>query len=92
MIGQDISLIMGGSHFRLAREEGEGQEETPAETQQQYDTDEVVPDDGGGSGVPDSVPRDPSAPEGPGTDTGPTTEADPSKEETADPQTAGSNP
>lgn len=26
VIGQDISLIMGGSHFRLAREEGEGQE------------------------------------------------------------------
>ena len=91
-IQESLPSSEGINEVETSLEEGEGQEETPAETQQQYDTDEVVPDDGGGSGVPDSVPRDPSAPEGPGTDTGPTTEADPSKEETADPQTAGSNP
>lgn len=91
-IQESLPSSEGINEVETSLEEGEGQEETPAETQQQYDTDEVVPDDDGGSGVPDSVPRDPSAPEGPGTDTGPTTEADPSKEETADPQTAGSNP
>lgn len=52
----------------LPKEEGiseptgtEGQEETPAETEKQYETEEYVPDlgEGGSSGVPDAVPGDP---------------------------------
>ena len=39
-------------------ESGGGQEETPAETEKQYETDEYVPggEEGAGSGVPDAVP------------------------------------
>lgn len=40
-------------------------EEVPEETQKQYETDEYIPDDEGGSGVPDAVPQDPSNPSQP---------------------------
>lgn len=40
-------------------------EEVPEETQKQYETDEYIPDDEGGSGVPDAVPQEPSNPSQP---------------------------
>lgn len=61
--------------------ESENPEEVPEETEKQYETDEYITDDEGGSGVPDAVPGDPSNTDGPSAGSRPAPDGRPPRDE-----------